>query len=197
MRQFVIIGHDAPVDGEFSLNGLPGEGRLDLLSRCVTAALLLSHDIREDVTVHLILGDEVTIRFEGSSLKGLHPDERSTAALIRTALEQREEAIGHIPVETSPGVFLQRFGIEETIEQLAGEGTVCQLREDGKPITTVDPPANPIFVLSDHQDFREFETELLAEHREYQLSLGPTVLHADHAITVANHWMDTDGYSDM
>lgn len=197
MRQFVIIGHDAPVDGEFSLNGLPGEGRLDLLSRCVTAALLLSHDIREDVTVHLILGDEVTIRFEGSSLRGLHPDERSTAALIRTALEQREEAIGHIPVETSPGVFLQRFGIEETIEQLAGEGTVCQLREDGKPITTVDPPANPIFVLSDHQDFREFETELLAEHREYQLSLGPTVLHADHAITVANHWMDTDGYSDM
>ena len=197
MRQFVIIGHDAPVDGEFSLNGLPGEGRLDLLSRCVTAALLLSHDIREDVTVHLILGDEVTIRFEGSSLRGLHPDERSTAALIRTALEQREEAIGHIPVETSPGVFLQRFGIEETIEQLAGEGTVCQLREDGKPITTVDPPANPIFVLSDHQDFRAFETELLAEHCEYQLSLGPTVLHADHAITVANHWMDTDGYSDM
>jgi len=155
MRQFVIIGHDAPVDGEFSLNGLPGEGRLDLLSRCVTAALLLSHDIREDVTVHLILGDEVTIRFEGSSLRGLHPDERSTAALVRTALEQREEAIGHIPVETSPGVFLQRFGIEETTEQLAGEGTVCQLREDGKPITTVDPPANPIFVLSDHQDFRD------------------------------------------
>jgi len=197
MRQFVIIGHDAPVDAEFSLNGLPGEGRLDLLSRCVTSALLVSHGIREDVNVHLVLGDEVTVRFTGASLRGLHPDERSTAALIRTALEQREEAIGHIPVETSPGVFLKRFGIEETIAELAGEGTICQLREDGTALTDVNPPDNPIFVLSDHRDFRAFETELLAEHCDYQLSLGPTVLHADQAITVANHWLDTDGYAKL
>jgi len=194
MRQFVVLGHDAPLSGDFSLNGLPGEGRLDLLSRCVTAGLLLSHGIREDTTVQLVLGDAMTIRFEGATLRGLHPDERSTAALIRTALEQHEEAIGHIPVETSPGVFLTRVGFEETLQTLATEGTICQLHEEGMSITEQEPPENPVFVLSDHQDFQPFEQELLSAYSDQKLRLSPQTVHADHAITISNHWLDTDGY---
>ncbi len=195
MRQFVVLGHDVPLSGDFSLDGLPGEGRLDLLSRCVTAGLLLSHGIREDTSVHLVLGDKMTVRFDGEALRGLHPDERSTAALIRSALEQREEAIGHIPVETSPGVFLTRVGFEETLEMLATDGTICQLHEQGTSLTDSEPPDNPIFVLSDHQDFQPTERELLSEYSEQKLRLGPETVHADHAITITNHWLDTDGYS--
>ncbi len=50
MRQFVIIGHDAPTTPEFSLDDLAGAaGRLDVLCRCVTSAFLLRHAIREDL----------------------------------------------------------------------------------------------------------------------------------------------------
>jgi len=197
MRQFVVIGHDAPTTPEFSLDDLAGAaGRLDVLCRCVTSAFFLSHAIREAVRVHLVLADEYTVTFEGSELRRLNPDERSTAALVRNALEEREEAIGHIPVETSPGVSLTRRGFEATLTDVAGDGPVVQLHEDGDPAVGVDPPADPVFVLSDHRDFAAEETALVDEHADRQLSLGPEPLHADHAITVAHNYLDTAGFTE-
>jgi tRNA (pseudouridine54-N1)-methyltransferase len=195
MRQFVIIGHDAPTTPEFSLDDLAGAaGRLDVLCRCVTSAFFLSHAIREDVRVHLILSDEYTVTFEGSDLRRLNPDERSTAALIRKALEEREEAIGHVPVETSPGVSLTRRGFEGTLDDVARRGTVVQLHEDGDPIVDVAPASDPVFVLSDHHDFRDEEAALLADRADERVSLGPNALHADHSITVAHNYLDTAGF---
>ncbi|WP_135304227.1 tRNA (pseudouridine(54)-N(1))-methyltransferase TrmY [Haloarcula amylovorans] len=197
MRQFVVVGHDAPTSPEFSLDDLAGAaGRLDVLCRCVNSAFFLSHDIREDVRAHLVLADEYTVTFDGGDLRRLNPDERSTAALVRNALEEREEAIGHIPVETSPGVSLTRRGFEGTLEDAARDSTVVQLHEDGDPVVSVDPPANPLFVLSDHHDFTEDEAALLGERAAERVSLGPERLHADHAITVAHNYLDTDGFTD-
>jgi tRNA (pseudouridine54-N1)-methyltransferase len=195
MRQFVVVGHDAPTDAEFSLDDLPGAGRLDVLCRCVTAALLLSHDIREEVCVRLVLDDEYTLTFEGGALRRLNPDERSTGALVRNALEQREEAVGRIAVETSPGVSIVCGGFEAALDAVAGEGTVVELCADGRPAVEADPPADPVFVLSDHREFSAAEREELAGAAADRLSLGPRLLHADQAVTVAHNWLDTRGYS--
>lgn len=193
MRQFLIVGEDAPTTAEFSLDGLPEAGRMDLLARCVTASLLLSHGLRETVRTHLVLDDEFTVRFEGEQLRGLHPDERSTAALIRNALEQREEAIGHMPVETSAGVSLTRMGLDATLSNLDEDGVVCQLHEDGDPIGESQPPENPIFVLSNHTDLDDTAAEIVDKYADRRVSLGPEPLHADHAISVVHNWLDRSG----
>lgn len=196
MRQFIVVGHDVPTTPEFSLDDIAGgAGRLDVLCRCVNSAFFLSHDIREAVRVHLVLGDEYTVRFDGATVRRLNPDERSTAALVRTALESREEAIGHQPVESTPGVSLYRMGFEETLESAARDATVVQLHEDGDPIVDVDPPADPLFVLSDHHDFTEAEATLLGEIADERVRVGPERLHADHTITVAHNYLDTRGYT--
>ncbi len=196
MRQFVLIGHDAPTDPEFSLDDLAGgAGRLDALCRSITSSFVLSHGIREDVRVHLVLQDELTITFDGSELRRLNPDERSTAALVRKALDHRDEAIGALPAEPSPGVELYRRGLEATLETVADEGTVVTLHEDGDPIVDVDVPDDPIFVLSDHHDFTDEERTLLESRSDRRLRLGPKRLHADDAITVVHHFLDTDGYA--
>ena len=194
MRQFVVCGHDAPIDPDFPLEDLPGAaGRLDLLARCVNAGLFLSHGIREDSRVHLVLRDEYTVRFDGSSARGLHPDERSLAARVRDALANREDAIGHMPADVSPGVELYRMGLADTLDAL--DGTLVQLHEDGDPVAERDPPADPVFVLSDHSDFTDAEADLLAERADERLRLGPEAIHADHAIAVAHNYLDTDGYT--
>ena len=196
MRQFVIIGHDAPTTPEFSLDDLAGAaGRLDVLCRCVTSAFFLSHAIRADVRVHLVLADEYTVSFDGNTLRRLNPDERSTAALVRNALEEREEAIGQIPVETSPGVSLTRHGFGGLLDSVSGEGAVVQLHEDGEPAGDVAPPNDPIFVLSDHRDFTAAEQERLDTHADRRLAVGPEPLHADHAITVTHNYLDTAGFT--
>ena len=196
MRQFVIIGHDAPTTPDFSLNDLAGAaGRLDVLCRCVNSAFFLSHAIRESVRVHLVLGDEYTVRFEGATLRRLNPDERSTAALIRGALEVREEAIGHMPAEASPGVSVRRMGFEATLDAVADDGPVFELHEDGDPVVGVEPPEDPVFVLSDHRDFTDEEAALLADASDERVRLGPEVLHADHAVTVVHNYLDTEGFT--
>ncbi len=194
MRQFVVVGHDAPTTPGFSLDDLPGAGRLDALCRCVTAAFLLSHDIREDVRVHLVLRDAFTVHFEGATLQRLHPDERSTAALVRNALEHREEAVGHVAVEASPGVSISRRDFGTVLETARNEGTVVQLHEDGTPAVDLDPPADPVFVLSDHHDFTAEERRAVTAGGSRRISLGPRPLHGNQAVTVAHNWLDTGGY---
>jgi len=195
MRQFLVVAHEAPTTPDFALDDLTGAGRMDLLARTVTAAFLLSHGLREAVRVRLVLGDELTVRFEGDALQGLNPDERSTAALVRTALGDRDEAIGHQPVETSPGVFLTKRGLEPALAAAADEGSVVRLHPDGEAAVDVSPPADPVFVLSDHRPLTAAEADSVDAHADLQLSLGPQALHADHAVTVAHNWLDTEGYT--
>lgn len=192
MRRFVVIAHELSPSADISLDDLPGTGRLDLLCRCVTSALLLSHDIRENVHVHLVVDDYI-VRFDGSELRRLNPDERSTAALIRSALEEREEAIGHVAVETSPGVHLSRMGLDATLSDHGEGATVCRLHEDGQPKEDASVPENPLFVLSDHTNFDEDAAAVVENYADRSISLGPHALHANHAITVAHNWLDVQG----
>ena len=195
MRQFVLVGHDAATTDDFPLEDLTGAGgRMDLLARSVIDALLTSHGIREDVRVHLVLQDEVTVRLDGARLRNLHPDERAAAALIRSALAERDEAIGHQPVEPSPGLSLVRFGLEETLDAVADDGPLVRLGGDGTPAADAAVPTDPVFVLSDHRPFTDDELSLVDERAAKTRSLGPVAVHADQAITVAHNWLDTGGF---
>lgn len=196
MRQFVVHGRETPTDPDFALDDLAsGAGRLDLLARSLIAGLLLSHDIRADVRVHLVLADELTVTFDGSELRSLHPDERSAAALIRAALDRADQAVGRMAVEASPGVTVERARFEDTLRELADAGTLVTLRPDGTRSFDVEPPADPIFVLSDTRPFSDDELSLLAELGAEPISLGPRALHTDQAITVAHSWCDTNGWT--
>ena len=207
MRQFVVVGHEAPTDPDaISLSDLPGAGRLDLLCRCVATGVFLSHGIRDSVRVHLVVDDALTVSFDADGLRHLHPDERNVAARIRDALAATPDAIGHMPADVSPGVELRRMGLTATLDRLldaggtAGTGgastdpTLVQLHEDGDPLVDAAPPADPVFVLSDHRDFTDEEETALAERAERRVRVGPELLHADHAVSVVHNWLDTDGY---
>ena len=194
MREFVVVGHEAPTTPEFSLDDLPGAGRLDVLCRCVTAAFRLSHDFRDEVRVRIVLDDEYVVRFEGSELRHLRPDERSAASLVRGALEARDGAIGAMAVNPSPGVYIRSGGLETALDAVADSATLLELHEDGDSIATLDPPADPAFVLSDHRNFTDAEAETLADAADERVSVGPEALHADQAVTVAHNYLDTGGF---
>ena len=196
MREFVVVGHDAPTTPEFSLDDLPGAGRLDVLCRCVTSALLLSHDIRESVQVSLVLDGAYVVRFEGSELRHLRPDERSAASLIRGALEAREEAVGAVEATPSPGVYVGSGGLERAVDGAGGRNELLVLHEDGEPLVDLsdDPPEDVTVVLSDHRDFTDEEMATLRDAGARRVSVSPRALHADHAITVAHNYLDTEGF---
>jgi tRNA (pseudouridine54-N1)-methyltransferase len=195
MRHFVVRSHDLAAGADVSLDDLPGVGRLDLLSRCVTSALLCSHDIREDVRVSLVV-DGYVVGFDGSELRRLNPDERSTAARIRDALAAREGAIGSMAARPSSGVSIRQGTLESLLGGLDAGTTLLELHADGRPVVERTPPEAPVFVLSDHREFTDAEAEFLESAADDRVSLGPEALHADQAITVAHNYLDTGGYTE-
>lgn len=193
MRRFVVLGHEASTDPDFKLDDLAGgAGRLDVLCRCVNAAFLLSHGIREDVELFLVLQDSLTLRLAGAELRYLSPDERNIGALLRSGIEAKDEAVGMMEVESTPGIYISNRGFETVLDDL--DGTVIQLHEAGDPIAGTGPPSDPIFVLSDHRDFTDANSTLLEARVDARVSLGPKPLHADHAITVVHNALDTGGF---
>jgi tRNA (pseudouridine54-N1)-methyltransferase len=186
MRRFLILGHNAPIHSDFHLNDLPGgAGRLDILCRAVAASLFLSHGIRRNVEVILLLQNSVRIRIDGDRVKRLNPDERSTAALIRRALG----SLADEEVVSTPGILVSRRTLSETIDDLVNlRSNPIVLDEGGSPVDSFAFPHDPTFILSDHLDFTEEDGRTLADLP--RVSLGPTALHASQAITIVHYLLD-------
>lgn len=190
MRTFVVLAHKAALTSEFSLNDLPGgAGRLDVLCRCVTAGFCLSHGIRKDVQVFLVLQNQLVIRLNGETLRHLNPDERSTAALLQKALKIQTECVGESEVESTSGIFISKRGLTQLLEEFRTQSLqVVQLHEAGTPLRTSELPEKCAFCLSDHMEFDPVEDALLNQGQ--RLNLGPKSLHADHCITIVHNELD-------
>jgi tRNA pseudouridine-54 N-methylase len=92
-RRFIVPLHRARTD--FDLSNIR-EGRIDLASRLVTAALVCSQRLRHNAELWLpFLGDATpsTLCVTGGLVRGLHPSEHSTAARIRQAIDERGAGI--------------------------------------------------------------------------------------------------------
>lgn len=193
MKRFVIIGHRAATTGDFKLDDIAGgAGRLDILVRCVNSSLFLSHGIRRDSEVYLVLegGEDPpkTVIFRGETVRYLNPDERSTASLIRNALMKPLEEDREIL--SSPGVSVARMSLKDVLDRLTQDGKLVYLREDGTDCREYEFPENPVFVMGDDRDPTEEEEALFESHSPDRINLGPKSLHANHCIVVVHNEMD-------
>jgi tRNA (pseudouridine54-N1)-methyltransferase len=192
MRRFVVVGHRAITSGDFKLNDLCGStGRLDVLLRCINSAFFLSHDMRRDVELFLILQGKPnppkTIRLVGSELKYLNPDERSTGALIRNALLKKADSGEQM---STPGIYVSKRGFEDVLKSLADISRIVYLREDGE---TFNPPPDSgdfTFVLGDDKDLTEEEEAVVLKQEPDIISLGTLSYHSDHCILLVNNILD-------
>jgi len=193
MIRFVILGHRAHTTADFKLEDIcGGAGRLDILTRCVNSAFFLSHDLRKDVELYLLMlgGEDAPklVRFSGAEIRYLNPDERSTASLIRNALMKKLEPDRE--VRSSPGVFVSRKDLKELMEMLSKDSSFIYLREGGTDIREYDFPENPCFILGDDRDPTEEEEEIMSAYDFDRISLGPVSLHANHCMIIAHNEMD-------
>ncbi|KYC45401.1 MAG: tRNA (pseudouridine(54)-N(1))-methyltransferase [Candidatus Methanofastidiosum methylothiophilum] len=185
---FILKASKAKTSKDFSLNDLPGDGgRMDIVARCVNSAFFLSHDLRKDTEFIVVLeggpDPPVTLRFVGSKLKYLSPDERCTGGLIKKALEK----VTAKETESTPGIFVSKKSFLEVINELEGE--LVYLHENGEDIQNVDFDSDKIcFVLGDHLGLSQDDESLLKTAK--RVSISPMVLHADHCIIIVHNVFD-------
>lgn len=191
MRRFVTVSHTGREDGDWTLNDLTaGAGRVDVLCRNAQSSFFLSHGLREDVEFYAVFAASAlrakTVRIEGANIQMFNPDERSTAARLQQALKDK----WGVPdwKEVQRGLSVARFGLDGLLDDLKGKGALVLLDPNGTPVQDWTPPADPIFLLSDHQPFSKAEYAAIEARGAQRVSLGPHWYHGNHAISVI-HWV--------
>jgi len=191
VRRFVLIGQRASASPDFSLDDVPGTtGRLDVLLRCVRSALLVSHGLRRDTIVYLVLyGDGPrTVRIDGRVASYLRPDERTMAGRIRAMLATKAEGDG-FDAERQ-GMAVADGGLDVVLRDV-GRKTAYVLDEGGGDLRT--PPLDvddPVFFVGDHLGFEKGVRDALAQGGASSLSVGPLSLHADDAVAIVQNELD-------
>jgi tRNA (pseudouridine54-N1)-methyltransferase len=196
MRRFVVIGRDAVASDDFLLEDLAGSsGRLDVGLRCIRAALLVSHGLRRDAVVYLVLGGGPlaprALRVRGAEARFLRPDERSLAILARKVLASRVDAQSEEFVDARPGIALARGGLRPVLADL-GSATPYVLEPDAPDIRAAADlrHADAAFFLGDPGGFDEATRADLTAIGARPLSVGPVSIHTEDAIAVVSNEID-------
>lgn len=193
MRRFVIVAQKARASADFLLVDIPStSGRLDVPLRCLRAALLVSHGVRRDTSVYLVLlGDParpLTVRIDGSAARYLRPDERSLATLLKKvfALPRGSSTF----TEARAGVAMAEGGLETLASELEGSMPLV-LDEHGDDLREHVPSAEDLtFFLGDHLGFEADALAFVQRLGARALRVGPTSLHSEDVISLVHNELD-------
>ena len=197
MRRFAVVGHRAMSKGKLPLNDLASAGgRMDVLIRALMAGLMTSHGLRENTIVVLHLlggpGPPRRIKFDGSTLKGLHADERSIAGTIGKVIATPLPPIGHWQPITA-GITHSGGKLESTLREWNDSPTVVldantpRLWNDDAtlPRESKASEATLNFVLSD-----DLPLEMILGDNVLPRSLGEHWLQGHMAIGIVHFLLD-------
>lgn len=197
-RRFVIIGRKATASPNFSLVDIAGtSGRLDVLLRCMRSALLVSHGLRRDTMVYLVLlGGELAprvLRVDGRHVRFVRPDERMLAVLVQKALARspRDGEPG-VFLELRPGLAVASGGIDAVLTDLGPVSPKAYVLEEGaRDLRDEQLESEDVVVfVGDHQGFDEATRARLDALGAVAIGVGPISVHADDAITIVCNEMD-------
>ena len=193
----MVIGQRAIASADFLLADIPGtSGRIDVLLRCVRAALLVSHGLRKDTVVYLVLlgGPNAprTIRIDGAVARFIRPDERSLATAVMKALAvpASSDVDRNTFVSGRTGIDVANNGLDAVLADIAN-ARIYLLDEHAPDIrnASLDLDA-PVFIVGDHLGFDEATRARLDAAGAVPLGLGPVSLHAEDAIAVVSNELD-------
>ena len=193
MRRFVIVGQQATSSSDFSLLDLPStSGRLDVLLRCLRAALLVSHGLRRDTVAYLVLlGDQGaprTIRVEGAAIRFLRPDERSLAMLVQRALALPLCATAF--TELRAGIAVADGGLDTVIGDV-GRATPYVLEKGAPDLRDRALDIEEcVFFVGDHLGFDAPTRARLVELGAAPVGIGPVSVHAEDVIAIVCNELD-------
>lgn len=196
-RSVVVVGTQARASADFRLDDLASSsGRLDALLRCVRAGLMVSHGLRADVDVYLVLlgGPRAprTLRFRGGAARFLRPDERSLALTAQKRLAEADAAPRPVFEALKPGIDVVDRGVDAVLDALAGADHVL-LAQGAPPLEAAARAAHVALWLGDHRGLPAEVITALDTHGARRRSVSPLELHAEDAITLAHGVFDRAG----
>ncbi len=196
MREFIYYSRTAPTAGNYVKEDLMQSGRLDIAIHSVIAALFLSHEMRNDVKLHLIFAGmpdptkhlELKPVTEGKTgIDKVYLNKKNVEGVIKKMLYKYREGK---KTEVFPGYWIEKKGFLEVVKELYNEGrNIYMLDDKGEDIRKAEIGKNPIFILGDHIGLPGKEFKRLKEMCK-PVSIGKKTYFASHTIAIVNNEID-------
>ena len=191
MRHFVYFSKSARTTGNFDLNNLMKAGRMDIAIHSIISALFLSHDVRQDVKVHLIFYGmpdppkhiEIQVHEETPISK------KDIGNLIKKILYKYKEGEKR---EVVPGCFVEKKSFLKVVEELSEDNEIFILDKKGEDIRKAEIPENCVFILGDQDGLPKKELKRLKKITT-KVSVGPQMYFASQTIVIVNNELDRRG----
>ncbi len=179
MRHFYIVLNGIPKLLKKNVDHGEVSDEIAELCSCIRAALFLSHDIRRNVKVHLVLlGERRDIVIDGRSVRYLSPDERSICMLLIKLNERRSKTPWR-------GVYVNEF--KSLQEVFPSDAVFLMPSEDGVDLRQVKN-LKEVMVVVPLTSPSEYMEELNHERIVFVKTWGR--LHPSHLIIILNNQMD-------
>ena len=188
MRTFILHALKARTDGDFNLEDLPSSGgRMDLVARCISSALFISHAIRQDTEIIAVLNgppqSPVVVRFDGAVVRKIAPDERSIAIWLKKILTEGK---------LTNGIVAEKKSLQQIIKENS-KRPIYVLHEKGKPIEEVTLGKDPVFIFGDDSGIPLKDEKFILRYAKEKISLGNTPYLASAVISMLHWQCDKNG----
>ena len=183
----------ARTSGNFDTNELMNSGRMDIAIHVIINTFFLSHNLRDDVKLHLVFYGmpdppkhiEMQVKPETNLSK------KDVANLIKKILYKYKEG-GKI--EALPGCFVEKKSFLNLIEELKKQGNeIFILDKKGENIRKVNISEKSVFIIGDHNGLPKKELKRLKNIAKL-ISVGQKTYFASHIVTIVNNELDLRGF---
>ena len=191
MREFIYFSSKAHTSGNF--NDLMEAGRMDIVCHTLIAAFFFSHNIRQDVKLHLIFAGPPDpckhLIFEYN--KDIPISKKDVAGLIKRMLYKYKP--GKL-AEVFPGCKIEKKAFQTLIKELESENKkIYLLDEKGEDIRQLeyDGLKDGVFIIGDHEGLKKGELKFIKSRKEIKkISVGPLTLFASQTMVILNNELD-------
>lgn len=194
MKEFILRALKGKTTPDFSLDDLPGAGRMDLVCRCVSNALWISNDLRRDTIIHVVMdGPSLPpkiVSFNGLDLRGVSFDERDIARHIQEALKKGKLLEINQEMGVSPGIKVAKKSFEALVKEKSKTSQLFYLHKKGADVRETELKGDVTFVFGDYIGMPRNTESLLDRLGAKKITLGPVTLFASHCIIVAHNELD-------
>lgn len=196
MREFMYYSRTAPTAGNYIKDDLMKAGRLDIAVHTVIAAFFLSHQLRNDVRLHLVFAGpptpsrhlELMPVTEGKTGEDkIYLNKKDVATIIKKMLYKYKEGKKN---EVFPGYWVEKKGFMELVKELNEEKrNLYILDADGEDIRKAEIGNDPIFILGDHLGLPDKEYKRLKTLCK-PVSIGKRTYFASQTVAIVNNELD-------
>lgn len=197
MREFIYFSNRARTTGNFPTENLMDAGRMDIAIHSIIHAFFLSHNMRDDVKVHLLFNGppdppkHILLDPKGQKTVGkIQISKKDIANLIKKMLYKYRPGKNTI---VEQGFEIEKKSLFKLIEQLQDEGKEIYVLDDkGEDIRKIKIKENPVFLLGDNEGFNKKELKKL-KSMAIPVSVGNKTYFASQVVTIVNNELDRRG----